>query len=67
MIRKREIEQKAEMQQVPKSTIDKDWVLGHFNSLVNSDKNGYSGQLDSYDDQISIGWGYNFDKRRNYN
>lgn len=30
MIRKKEIEQKAEMQQVPKSTIDKDWVLGHF-------------------------------------
>lgn len=30
MIRKREIEQKAEMQHVPKSTIDKDWLLGHF-------------------------------------
>jgi predicted nucleotidyltransferase component of viral defense system len=30
MIRKKEIEQKAEIQQVPKSTIDKDWVLGHF-------------------------------------
>jgi predicted nucleotidyltransferase component of viral defense system len=30
MIRKKEIEQKAEMQHVPKSTIDKDWVLGHF-------------------------------------
>ena len=30
MIRKREIEQKAEKQNVPKSTIDKDWVLGHF-------------------------------------
>lgn len=30
MIRKREIEQKAETQNVPKSTIDKDWVLGHF-------------------------------------
>lgn len=30
MIRKREIEQKAEAQNVPKSTIDKDWILGHF-------------------------------------
>lgn len=30
MIRKKEIEQKAEAQNVPKSTIDKDWVLGHF-------------------------------------
>ena len=42
-------------------------VGGHYNSLVNSDKNGYSGQLDSYDDQMSIGWGYNFAKKRNYN
>ncbi|MCB0762832.1 MAG: nucleotidyl transferase AbiEii/AbiGii toxin family protein [Flavobacteriales bacterium] len=30
MIRKREIEKLAEAQKVPKSTIDKDWVLGHF-------------------------------------
>jgi len=30
MILKREIEKKAEEQNVPKSTIDKDWVLGHF-------------------------------------
>lgn len=30
MIRKREVEQKAEAQNVPKSTIDKDWILGHF-------------------------------------
>ena len=36
MIRKREIEQKAEMQQVPKSTIDKDWVLGHFIDAIYS-------------------------------
>jgi predicted nucleotidyltransferase component of viral defense system len=38
MIRKREIEQKAEMQQVPKSTIDKDWVLGHFIDAIFSVK-----------------------------
>ena len=36
MIRKREIEQKAEMQHVPKSTIDKDWVLGHFIDAIYS-------------------------------
>lgn len=30
MIRKKEIEQLAEQHQVVKSTIDKDWVLGHF-------------------------------------
>lgn len=30
MILKKEIELKAEAQNVPKSTIDKDWVLGHF-------------------------------------
>jgi predicted nucleotidyltransferase component of viral defense system len=30
MIRKKEIETKAEEQYIPKSTIDKDWVLGHF-------------------------------------
>jgi predicted nucleotidyltransferase component of viral defense system len=36
MIRKREIEQKAEAQNVPKSTIDKDWVLGHFIDAIYS-------------------------------
>ena len=36
MIRKKEIEQKAEVQNVPKSTIDKDWVLGHFIDAVSS-------------------------------
>ena len=36
MIRKREIEQKAEAQNVPKSTIDKDWVLGHFLDAIYS-------------------------------
>jgi predicted nucleotidyltransferase component of viral defense system len=36
MIRKREIEQKAEVQNVPKSTIDKDWVLGHFLDAIYS-------------------------------
>jgi predicted nucleotidyltransferase component of viral defense system len=36
MIRKREIEQKAEAQNVPKSTIDKDWVLGHFIDAISS-------------------------------
>lgn len=36
MIRKREIEQKAEVQHVPKSTIDKDWVLGHFIDAIYS-------------------------------
>ena len=36
MIRKREIEQKAESQNVPKSTIDKDWVLGHFIDAIYS-------------------------------
>lgn len=30
MILKKEIEVKAEEQNIPKSTIDKDWVLGHF-------------------------------------
>ncbi|MEZ4799625.1 MAG: nucleotidyl transferase AbiEii/AbiGii toxin family protein [Flavobacteriales bacterium] len=30
MILKKEIEKKAEEQNTPKSTIDKDWVLGHF-------------------------------------
>jgi hypothetical protein len=30
MIRKKEIEIRGEEQTVPKSTIDKDWVLGHF-------------------------------------
>lgn len=30
MILKKEIEIKAEEQNIPKSTIDKDWVLGHF-------------------------------------
>ena len=30
MILKKEIEVKAEEQSIPKSTIDKDWVLGHF-------------------------------------
>lgn len=36
MIRKREIEQKAESQNVPKSTIDKDWVLDHFIDAIYS-------------------------------
>jgi predicted nucleotidyltransferase component of viral defense system len=36
MIRKREIEQKAEAQNVPKATIDKDWVLGHFLDAIYS-------------------------------
>jgi predicted nucleotidyltransferase component of viral defense system len=36
MIRKREIEQIAEVQNVPKSTIDKDWVLGHFLDAIYS-------------------------------
>lgn len=30
MILKREIEKLAEQKKVPKATIDKDWVLGHF-------------------------------------
>ncbi len=30
MILKREIEKIAEQKRVPKTTIDKDWVLGHF-------------------------------------
>lgn len=30
MILKKEIETKAEEQNIPKTTIDKDWVLGHF-------------------------------------
>jgi predicted nucleotidyltransferase component of viral defense system len=34
MIRKKEVEQKAEAQNVPKSTIDKDWVLGHFMDAI---------------------------------
>lgn len=36
MIRKKEIEQKAEEQNVPKSTIDKDWILGHFIDAIYS-------------------------------
>lgn len=34
MIRKKEVELKAEAQNVPKSTIDKDWVLGHFMDAI---------------------------------
>lgn len=34
MILKKEIEVKAEEQNIPKSTIDKDWVLGHFISAI---------------------------------
>lgn len=36
MILKKEIEQKAEAQDVPKSTIDKDWALGHFIDAIYS-------------------------------
>ncbi len=36
MIRKKEIEKQAEAQKVPKSTIDKDWVLGHFLDAIYS-------------------------------
>ena len=36
MIRKKEIEKQAEAQKVPKSTIDKDWVLGHFIDAIYS-------------------------------
>ena len=36
MIRKKEIEIRAEEQNVPKSTIDKDWVLGHFIDAIYS-------------------------------
>jgi predicted nucleotidyltransferase component of viral defense system len=36
MIRKWEVEQKAEAQNVPKSTIDKDWILGHFMDAIYS-------------------------------
>ena len=30
MILKREIEKIAELKKVPKATVDKDWMLGHF-------------------------------------
>lgn len=36
MILKREIEKQAEAQKVPKTTIDKDWVLGHFIDAIYS-------------------------------
>jgi predicted nucleotidyltransferase component of viral defense system len=36
MIRKREIEQIAEIYNIPKSTVDKDWVLGHFLDAIYS-------------------------------
>jgi predicted nucleotidyltransferase component of viral defense system len=36
MIKKKEVEQKAELLNVPKSTIDKDWVLGHFLDAIYS-------------------------------
>ena len=43
-------------------------LLGaHYNSLKNSGTNGYDGQLDSPDDQLSIGLGYSFGKKHNFN
>lgn len=36
MIKKKEVEKKAELLNVPKSTIDKDWVLGHFLDAIYS-------------------------------
>ncbi len=36
MILKKEIEKQAEAQKVPKTTIDKDWVLGHFIDAIYS-------------------------------
>jgi hypothetical protein len=38
----------------------------HYNSVVNSEKNGYPSQLDSDDDQFSISEGFAYAKRRNY-
>jgi hypothetical protein len=37
-----------------------------YNSLFNGKKNGYSAQLDSEDDQFSIGLGYAYAKARHY-
>ena len=39
----------------------------HWNSIVNSKKNGYKSQLDSKDDQFSIKCGFNHAQRHNYN
>jgi hypothetical protein len=38
----------------------------HYNSVINGEKNGYSAQLDSEDDQFSIGLGYAYAKARHY-
>lgn len=38
----------------------------HYNSVVNTDKNGYDPQLDSDDDQFSISEGFAYATRRNY-
>ena len=38
----------------------------HWNSLKNSDQNGYAPQFDSSDDQYSIGRGINYAKDQNY-
>lgn len=38
----------------------------HYNSVKNSDKNGYSPQLDSDDDQYSIQLGFNHGNNNNY-
>jgi hypothetical protein len=37
-----------------------------YNSLVNNEENGYAAQLDSEDDQFSIGLGYAYAKARHY-
>ncbi|WP_160140280.1 hypothetical protein [Chryseobacterium sp. c4a] len=38
----------------------------HYNSVVNSSTNGYSSQLDSSDDQLSISSGVLFSDKYNY-
>ena len=38
MILQKEIATQAEIQQIPKSTIDKDWALGHFLAAIYSDQ-----------------------------
>jgi RHS repeat-associated protein len=42
-------------------------AAAHYNSLMNSPTNGYSPQLDSKDDQLSIGRGVDYSKSHRFN
>jgi hypothetical protein len=41
-------------------------VAAHYNSVMNSETNGYKPQLDSKDDQLSIRRGVNFSKTNQF-